>query len=104
MSKGMGLLSKLYNAIVTSVDKFVPNRLKPFWESPAQRLSFFGGQLLNGFSMVIIPKNYNLLAVNLTVAGIQSYLIFKHLKWRSENKGNVDFEYPNHYRNPDEFW
>ncbi|XP_017097184.2 mitochondrial pyruvate carrier 2-like isoform X1 [Drosophila bipectinata] len=140
MSKGMGLLSKLYNAIVTSVDKFVPNRLKPFWESPAgpKTVFFWGptfkwllvaagvgdvinrppqlislnqctvlavtGLIYSRFSMVIIPKNYNLLAVNLTVAGIQSYLIFKHLKWRSENKGNVDFEYPNHYRNPDEFW
>ncbi|KPU73421.1 uncharacterized protein Dana_GF27471 [Drosophila ananassae] len=140
MSRGTGPLSKLYNAIVNSVDKFVPNALQPLWQSPAgpKTVFFWGpsfkwllvaaglgdvinrppqlislnqstvlavtGLIYSRFAMVIIPKNYNLLAVNLTVATVQSYLILKHLRWRSQNAGNIVFRYPYHTRNPDDCW
>ncbi|XP_016963946.1 mitochondrial pyruvate carrier 2 [Drosophila biarmipes] len=42
MSKGTGPLSKLYNATVSAVDKFVPSAAQPFWQSPAgPRTVFF---------------------------------------------------------------
>ncbi|KAH8335829.1 hypothetical protein KR074_008133 [Drosophila pseudoananassae] len=140
MSKGTGPLSKLYNAIVTTVDKVVPNALQPFWESPAGPKTVFfwaplfkwglvfaglgdtvsrppqlisvnqcailalTGVLWSRYSFVITPKNYSLLAVNVAVACIQSFLIAKHLKWRSENAKNTVYEYPYYHHNPDDDW
>ncbi|XP_068140539.1 mitochondrial pyruvate carrier 2 [Drosophila tropicalis] len=43
------------------------------------------GMIWSRYSLVIKPKNYSLLAVNLAVAMIQLYLIFKHLNWRAQN-------------------
>lgn len=35
MSKGKGPLSKLYNVVINSVDKFVPQVVRPLWEADA---------------------------------------------------------------------
>lgn len=35
MSKGKGPLSKLYNVVINSVDKFVPQFARPLWEADA---------------------------------------------------------------------
>lgn len=35
MSKGTGPLSKIYNGIIGSVDKVVPQLARPLWEAPA---------------------------------------------------------------------
>ncbi|KAH8282111.1 hypothetical protein KR054_005491 [Drosophila jambulina] len=44
MSKNPGPLSKLYNAIIKSVDPFVPQILQPLWTSPAgPKTVFFWG-------------------------------------------------------------
>ncbi|KAH8365018.1 hypothetical protein KR200_008508 [Drosophila serrata] len=45
------------------------------------------------YSMVITPKNYFMLSVNLTVFMIQSFLIGRHLKWRSENGPNAVYDH-----------
>ncbi|KAH8282110.1 hypothetical protein KR054_005490 [Drosophila jambulina] len=42
------------------------------------------GLIWSRYSMVITPKNYSLMSVNVAVFIIQSFLIAKHLKWRSE--------------------
>ncbi|KAH8325672.1 hypothetical protein KR067_003862 [Drosophila pandora] len=138
MSRGTGPLSKLYNAMVNSVDKFVPNALQPLWQSPAGPKTVFfwaplfkwtlvlaglgdtinrpahlisinqcgilalTGLIWSRWSVVITPKNYSLLAVNLAVAAIQSFLIAKHLKWRSDNAKNTVFKFPYLPHDPDD--
>ncbi|KAH8307918.1 mitochondrial pyruvate carrier 2-like [Drosophila kikkawai] len=42
------------------------------------------GLIWSRYSVVITPKNYSLLSVNLAVFVIQSFLVAKHLKWRME--------------------
>ncbi|TDG45522.1 hypothetical protein AWZ03_008028 [Drosophila navojoa] len=44
------------------------------------------GLIWSRYSVVIIPKNYSLLAVNLVVFLTQGFLIAKHLKWRTHSK------------------
>lgn len=34
MTKGTGPLSKVYNVVINSVDKVVPQAARPFWEAP----------------------------------------------------------------------
>lgn len=36
-STGKGFPSKVYNALVGSVDKVVPDKLRPLWQHPAGR-------------------------------------------------------------------
>ncbi|XP_030241434.1 mitochondrial pyruvate carrier 2 isoform X1 [Drosophila navojoa] len=52
------------------------------------------GLIWSRYSVVIIPKNYSLLAVNLVVFLTQGFLIAKHLKWRSENSKQVVYQHP----------
>ncbi|SPP82257.1 mitochondrial pyruvate carrier 2-like [Drosophila guanche] len=130
MSKGTGPLSKLYNVIILSVDKFVPKSAQPLWQSPAgPRTVFFWaplfkwglvaaglgdtlsrpaqnislnqcgslavtGLIWSRYSVVIIPKNYSLLAVNIAVFFIQSFLVVKHLRWRNEKTKNMVYKHP----------
>ncbi|EDW64344.1 mitochondrial pyruvate carrier 2 [Drosophila virilis] len=47
------------------------------------------GLVWSRYSVVIIPKNYSLLSVNLVVFLTQAYLIGKHLKWRYANSKNT---------------
>eukprot|EP00099_Drosophila_melanogaster_P011682 NP_001285999.1 uncharacterized protein Dmel_CG32832, isoform B [Drosophila melanogaster] len=54
------------------------------------------GLIWSRYSVVITPKNYNLLAVNIAVFLIQGYLMVKHLRWRSENSRNAVFNH-SHY-------
>ncbi|EDV99295.1 mitochondrial pyruvate carrier 2 [Drosophila grimshawi] len=129
MSKGTGPLSKLYNAVINSVDKVVPQAVRPLWESPAgpKTVFFWGplgkwllvlagigdivkrppqnvslnqsgvlaatGLIWSRYSVVIIPKNYSLLAANFVVFLTQGFLIAKHLKWRSENPKNAFYQH-----------
>lgn len=62
------------------------------------------GLIWSRWSVVITPKNYSLLAVNLAVAAIQSFLIAKHLRWRSDNAKNTVFKYPYFPHDPDDGW
>ncbi|EDW77326.2 uncharacterized protein Dwil_GK18148 [Drosophila willistoni] len=54
------------------------------------------GLIWSRYSVVIIPKNYSLLSVNLAVAIIQSYLVYKHLHWRAQNARNAVYKHPNY--------
>ncbi|KAH8377568.1 hypothetical protein KR093_006012 [Drosophila rubida] len=52
------------------------------------------GLIWSRYSVVIIPKNYSLLAVNLVVFLTQGWLVVKALRWRRENsKGNAEFRH-----------
>ncbi|KAH8412447.1 hypothetical protein KR009_002299 [Drosophila setifemur] len=51
------------------------------------------------YSVVITPKNYSLLAVNLAVVLMQTYLIARHLKWRSDSASQAVYKHPNFPRN-----
>ncbi|EDW64343.1 mitochondrial pyruvate carrier 2 [Drosophila virilis] len=62
------------------------------------------GLIWSRYSMVIIPKNYSLLSVNVVVFLIQSFLIAKHLKWRSENAKNVVFYHPHNFISLGDDW
>lgn len=130
MSKGRGPLSALYNVVINSVDKVVPQVARPLWESAAgpKTVFFWGplgkwglvlaglGDLMNRppqvisvnqssmlaltgllwsrYSVVIVPKNYSLLAVNLVVFLTQGWLVVKALKWRRDNAKNAVFNHP----------
>lgn len=109
-------MSKIYRALVTSVDKFVPSRIRPLWEHEAGPKTVFfwapafkwglvlaglgdlnrpveslsipqsaslaaTGLIWSRYSLVIIPKNYSLFAVNVFVAITSLYQIgraFRH--------------------------
>ncbi|XP_064535280.1 mitochondrial pyruvate carrier 2-like [Drosophila montana] len=47
------------------------------------------GLIWSRYSVVIIPKNYSLLSVNVVVFLTQAYLISKHLKWRYGDSKNT---------------
>ncbi|KAH8271691.1 hypothetical protein KR044_001184 [Drosophila immigrans] len=53
------------------------------------------GLIWSRYSVVIIPKNYSLLAVNMVVFATQGWLVVKALRWRRENeKKNAEFKHP----------
>ncbi|XP_018788113.1 PREDICTED: mitochondrial pyruvate carrier 2-like [Bactrocera latifrons] len=99
---GKGFPNKIYNALIGSVDKHVPEKLRPLWQHPAGPKTVFfwaplfkwslviaglsdlarpaetlsvpqcaalaaTGIIWSRYSLVIIPKNYSLFAVNLFV-------------------------------------
>ncbi|KAH8353515.1 hypothetical protein KR084_011529 [Drosophila pseudotakahashii] len=47
------------------------------------------GLIQSRYAMVITPKNYSLLAVNVAHFFIQGYLVVKHLRWRNNNIRNA---------------
>ncbi|XP_023173420.1 mitochondrial pyruvate carrier 2 [Drosophila hydei] len=130
MTKGTGPLSKVYNVVINSVDKVVPQAARPFWEAPTGPKTVFfwaplgkwglvlaglgdlvkrppqnvslnqsgvlatTGLIWSRYSVVIVPKNYSLLAVNMVVFLTQAFLIGKHLKWKSENTSQVVYQHP----------
>ncbi|XP_016989434.1 mitochondrial pyruvate carrier 3 isoform X1 [Drosophila rhopaloa] len=49
------------------------------------------------YSMVITPKNYSLLSVNIAIFLIQGYLVIEHLRWRNQNARDTVY---NHNRYP----
>ncbi|KAH8276702.1 hypothetical protein KR018_010888 [Drosophila ironensis] len=138
MSKGTGPFSKLYNATISAIDKFVPEVAQPLWQSPAGPKTVFfwaplfkwglvlaglgdalnrpahvisvnqcailaaTGVIWSRWCVVIIPKNYTLLAANMAMATLQSYLIYKHLKWRSES-GQAAYSFSDSYY-PEPSW
>nr|XP_017025471.1 mitochondrial pyruvate carrier 3-like isoform X2 [Drosophila kikkawai]XP_041631804.1 mitochondrial pyruvate carrier 3-like isoform X2 [Drosophila kikkawai] len=55
------------------------------------------------YSMVITPKNYSMLAVNAAIVIIQSFLIAKHLKWRSEGAQETVYNYSDFPLDPDDW-
>ncbi|KAM7364196.1 mitochondrial pyruvate carrier 2-like [Cochliomyia hominivorax] len=110
-------LSSLYNSLIGSVDKFVPNSLRPLWQNPAGPKTIFfwapvfkwglviagigdlqrpadrisinqasslaaTGLIWSRYSMVIIPKNYILLTVNLFVALTQGVQVVRAIKYQ----------------------
>ncbi|XP_011185004.1 mitochondrial pyruvate carrier 2 [Zeugodacus cucurbitae] len=99
---GKGFHNKIYNALIGSVDKHVPAKMRPLWLHPAGPKTVFfwaplfkwslviaglsdlarpaetlsvpqcgalaaTGIIWSRYSLVIIPKNYSLFAVNLFV-------------------------------------
>ncbi|CAD6995722.1 mitochondrial pyruvate carrier 2 [Ceratitis capitata] len=99
---GKGFPNKIYNALVNSADKYVPDKMRPLWQHPAGPKTVFfwaplfkwslviaglsdlarpaeslsvpqcaalaaTGIIWSRYSLVIIPKNYSLFAVNLFV-------------------------------------
>ncbi|ALC39717.1 maker519 [Drosophila busckii] len=132
MPKRIGPLSRLYVFVICTVDRVVPNALRPFWDAPAgPRNVFFWaptfkwglvfaglgdlvsrppqnisvpqagslaitGMLWSRYSLIITPKNYNMLAVNTFLTLNQAYLIYKHLVWRSSQPKNAVYEYNNY--------
>nr|XP_016932265.1 mitochondrial pyruvate carrier 2 [Drosophila suzukii] len=62
------------------------------------------GLIWSRYSVVITPKNYSLLAVNLGVFCIQGYLVIKHLRWRSENSRNAVFNHNNYPIKSEDEW
>ncbi|XP_039481438.1 mitochondrial pyruvate carrier 2 [Drosophila santomea] len=56
------------------------------------------------YSVVITPRNYNLVAVNMAVFVIQGYLVAKHLRWRSENSRNAVFNHSNYPIKSEDDW
>lgn len=105
-SIGRGIPSKIYNVLIGSVDKFVPDKLRPMWQHPAGPKTVFfwapafkwglviaglsdltrpadqlsipqcaalaaTGIIWSRYSLVIIPKNYNLFSVNVFVGAVQ---------------------------------
>jgi len=117
-------MSVVYRAVTTSVGKFVPEKLKPFWNHPAgpQTIFFWAptfkwclvgagladyarpadklsltqsaalaatGTIWARYSLVIIPKNYNLFAVNIFL-GITGYFqLFRIYNHRQELKAKA---------------
>ncbi|KAF9411927.1 hypothetical protein HW555_009401 [Spodoptera exigua] len=101
-------MSRVYKAIVTVADRFVPQTMRPMWEHPAGPKTIFfwapafkwglvvaglgdlnrpvenlsirqsvslaaTGLIWSRYSLVIIPKNYSLFAVNVFVLLTSSY-------------------------------
>ncbi|CAG9793383.1 unnamed protein product [Diatraea saccharalis] len=114
-------MSKIYRALVTSADRFVPSKLRPLWEHEAGKMGVFHchvphfqGLVLAGlgdlkrpvetlsipqsvslaatgiiwsrYSLVIIPKNYSLFAVNVFVAITSLYQISRAFKYQQSLK------------------
>ncbi|XP_022229142.2 mitochondrial pyruvate carrier 2-like [Drosophila obscura] len=78
---------------------------------PAQNISLnqsgslaVTGLLWSRYSVVIIPKNYSLLAVNVAVFFIQSFLVIKHLRWRNDKAKNTVFKHPYYPLWSDDDW
>ncbi|KAH8390861.1 hypothetical protein KR215_001020 [Drosophila sulfurigaster] len=53
MSKGRGPLSALYNTVINSVDKVVPQVARPFWEAPAGPKTVFFWAPLGKWTLVL---------------------------------------------------
>ncbi|XP_034472479.1 mitochondrial pyruvate carrier 2 [Drosophila innubila] len=51
------------------------------------------GLLWSRYSVVIIPKNYSLLAVNFVVFLTQGWMVVKAMKWRRDNAKNAVFNH-----------
>ncbi|XP_017056549.1 mitochondrial pyruvate carrier 2 [Drosophila ficusphila] len=62
------------------------------------------GLIWSRYSVVITPKNYSLLAVNIAVFFIQSYLIIKHLRWRNQNAKNAVYSHTNFPFHSEDEW
>ncbi|KAI9579943.1 hypothetical protein GQX74_000731 [Glossina fuscipes] len=111
--------TKLYTGIINTVDKFVPNVLRPAWNSPAvishsitllctQLLVIAGindlkrpaekvslnqsvvlaltGVVWSRYAVVIVPKNYTMLSVNLFVLVTQGIQVIRRLKYDLEQR------------------
>ncbi|XP_030383406.1 mitochondrial pyruvate carrier 2-like [Scaptodrosophila lebanonensis] len=52
------------------------------------------GLLWSRYSVVIVPKNYSLLSVNVVVFLTQGFLVYKALKWRRENASKAEYKHP----------
>ncbi|XP_075985044.1 mitochondrial pyruvate carrier 2-like isoform X1 [Anticarsia gemmatalis] len=114
-------MSKVYKAVVTVADRFVPGKLRPLWEHPAGPKTIFfwapafkwglvmaglgdlkrpveslsvpqsvslaaTGLIWSRYSLVIIPKNYSLFAVNVFVAITSLYQISRAIKYQQALK------------------
>ncbi|VVC96877.1 unnamed protein product [Leptidea sinapis] len=74
-------MSKIYRTIIAVADRFVPGPIRPLWNHPAvetistsQTLSLaVTGMIWSRYSLVIVPKNYSLFAVNIVVVFINCY-------------------------------
>ncbi|KAH8365021.1 mitochondrial pyruvate carrier 2-like [Drosophila serrata] len=62
------------------------------------------GLIWSRYSMVITPKNYNLLSVNIAVFIIQSFLIAKHLKWRSDTTRKAVYDHSHFSFHSEDEW
>ncbi|KAH8248776.1 hypothetical protein KR032_003091, partial [Drosophila birchii] len=62
------------------------------------------GLIWTRYSMVITPKNYSLMSVNLAVFVIQSFLVAKHLKWRSDSTRTAVYDHSHFSFNPEDDW
>ncbi|XP_055852748.1 mitochondrial pyruvate carrier 2-like [Episyrphus balteatus] len=122
-------MSKLYNAIINVVDKFVPSRLRPLWMHPAGPKTVFfwapmfkwglviagfndlanrpkellnarqtgtialTGMIWSRYSLVVVPKNWNLFSVNLFVAitqGVQFLRAYHYQTIHQNEKKNSE--------------
>ncbi|KAM3962140.1 mitochondrial pyruvate carrier 2 isoform 2-T2 [Aphomia sociella] len=107
--------TKVYKALITAADRFVPSKLRPLWEHEAGPKTVFfwapafkwglvvaglgdlnrpveslsipqsaslaaTGIIWSRYSLVIIPKNYSLFAVNVFVALTSLYQIGRAIK------------------------
>ncbi|XP_053956168.1 mitochondrial pyruvate carrier 2-like [Anastrepha obliqua] len=69
MSGKVGLLSRLYNGIIGTADKFVPSPMRPLWEHPAGPKTIFFWAPLGKWALVIaglgdINRPVHLLSIN----------------------------------------
>uniref|UniRef100_A0A1B0G6T9 Mitochondrial pyruvate carrier n=1 Tax=Glossina morsitans morsitans TaxID=37546 RepID=A0A1B0G6T9_GLOMM len=113
--------TKLYTFIINTVDKFVPNFLRPAWNSPAgPKYIFFWapafkwllviagindlkrpaekvslnqstvlaltGVVWSRYAVVVVPKNYTMLSVNLFVLATQGMQVIRRLKYDLEQR------------------
>ncbi|KAH8246362.1 hypothetical protein KR038_005100 [Drosophila bunnanda] len=62
------------------------------------------GLIWSRYSMVITPKNYSLLSVNIAVFIIQSFLVAKHLKWRSDSTRKMVYDHSHYSFNSEDDW
>ncbi|KAF9808334.1 hypothetical protein SFRURICE_008387 [Spodoptera frugiperda] len=112
-------MSKVYKAVISVADRFVPGALRPMWDHPAGPKTIFfwapackwslviaglgdlnrpvenlsmtqsaslaaTGLVWSRYSLVIIPKNYSLFAVNVFVALTSSYQILRAYRYHKE--------------------
>ncbi|KAG7164109.1 Mitochondrial pyruvate carrier 2-like [Homarus americanus] len=90
-------MAAIYRAIIRRADKFVPPKMQPFWNHPAgpktvffwapcfkwrncQSKSYTGVTQYPWYSLVIIPKNWNLFGVNVFVATTGLYQLSRIYK------------------------
>uniref|UniRef100_A0A1A9UNA4 Mitochondrial pyruvate carrier n=1 Tax=Glossina austeni TaxID=7395 RepID=A0A1A9UNA4_GLOAU len=113
--------SKLYTTIINTVDKFVPNFLRPAWNSPAgpkyvyfwapgfkwllviagmndlrrpaEQLSLnqsfvlaLTGVAWSRYAVIVVPKNYTMLSVNLFVLVTQGIQVIRRLRYDFEKR------------------